>query len=212
MTLNHERNERCVGSLWDLMRFFTHPGDLWPELIVDCGPCGGHCWVPDLTWLDPSQSFRAIKLGYINMVIHHCWLVENPVLVVNMLILVDLPTQKQIATGKTSKTEDLGTLDILSHILNFKINYHIYIYIFNMIHTCVSSHWGPMEKAGRLRGMVTASAEVSLVEDEEFLLSPPAQTWPGWPRWPRWPRGVVNGPLGKSNGGRMLDDSPRSTV
>lgn len=28
-----------------------------------------------------------------------------------------------------------------------------------------------------LTGMVTASAEVSLVEDEEFLLSPPAQTW-----------------------------------
>lgn len=29
-----------------------------------------------------------------------------------------------------------------------------------------------------LRGVLTATADVSLVEDKEFLLSPPLETWP----------------------------------
>ena len=54
-------------------------------------------------------------------------------------------------------------------------------------------HGAKPPSAERLRGMVTASAEVSLVEDQEFLLSPPAQTWPG-------PRGSVGKSQGKSMG------------
>lgn len=47
MILNHERNERCVGSLWDfspIQRINCGRNELWTN-------SGGHFFgVPDLTW------------------------------------------------------------------------------------------------------------------------------------------------------------------